>query len=204
MATTTELRSSATISFEEFLKLNLPEGIRAEWVDGRVEFLSPVNIAHESVARWLLRLLSEFTEYHGIGRILMAPFLMRLDVRPSGREPDIIFVATENLERLKDTYLDGPGDLVVEVISRESIGRDRGDKYSEYEQAGIREYWLLDPIRKQAEFYRLGEDGIYRLDPLENGVFRSDVMSGLWLKVDWLWSDPRPKLRTVLEEWGIR
>ncbi|MEJ7756097.1 MAG: Uma2 family endonuclease [Nocardioidaceae bacterium] len=53
------------------------------------------------------------------------------------------------------TYLDGAADLAIEIISPESIGRDRGEKFVEYEAAGIREYWLIDPERRQAEFYRL-------------------------------------------------
>ena len=73
-----------------------------------------------------------------------------------GREPDILFIAREHLDRFRDTYLDGPADLVVEIISRDSRARDRGDKFYEYEQGGVREYWLLDYLRRQAEFYQLG------------------------------------------------
>jgi Uma2 family endonuclease len=90
------------------------------------------------------------------------------------------------------------------VISPESRSRDRGDKYYEYEQAGIREYWLIDPIRKQAEFYRLGSDGIYFAVTIgDDGIFHSDVIADLWLKVDWLWQDPLPTLMSVLKEWGL-
>src|SRR5688572_26193368 len=76
---------------------------------------------------------------------------------------DLFFVTREHLERLKPTLLEGPADLAVEIISAESVGRDRGDKFVEYEQPGISEYWLLDPERQQAEFYELGADGRYRL-----------------------------------------
>jgi Uma2 family endonuclease len=78
----------------------------------------------------------------------------------SGREPDLLFVAQTNLERLKETYLDGPADLVVEIVSPEGVGRDRGVKFYEYAQGGVPEYWLIDPQTEWAEFYRL-EEGHY-------------------------------------------
>ena len=105
---------------------------------------------------------------------------------------------------MKSTYLDGPADLVVEVITPDSRARDRGEKFYEYEQGGVREYWLIDPLRKQAEFYQPGADGIYRLVPVgENSVYCSAVLNGLWLKVDWLWQDPLPPLLSVLKEWRL-
>jgi Uma2 family endonuclease len=93
---------------------------------------------------------------------------------------------------------------VVEIVSPDSRGRDRGDKYYEYEQGGVREYWLIDPLRKQADFYQLGEDGLYRtVSADEAGVYRSRVMEGLWIKVDWLWQEPLPELLSVLKEWKL-
>lgn len=68
----------------------------------------------------------------------------------------------------------------------------------------MREYWVIDPSRKQAEFYVLGEDGIYRLVPPDaNGIYQSRVLEGLKLHVEWLWQEPLPPLVAVLHEWGI-
>ena len=70
--------------------------------------------------------------------------------------------------------------------------------------AGVREYWVIDPSRKQAEFYLLGPDGIYASMPVgEDGIFHSEVLDGFWIKVDWLWQDPLPTLMSVLKEWGL-
>ncbi len=129
---------------------------------------------------------------------------MRLSARPSGREPDLLFVKTENLERLKVKYLDGPADLVVEVISPESRARDRGDKFYEYEQAGVPEYWILDQARRKAEFYVLGADGTYESATVgADGIYHSTAMTGLRLRVAWLWQDPAPDIMLVLREWNI-
>lgn len=62
-----------------------------------------------------------------------------------GREPDLLFLARENLDRLKAPYLEGPADLAVEIVSSESRLRDRGEKLAEYEAGGVREDWILDP-----------------------------------------------------------
>jgi Uma2 family endonuclease len=82
--------------------------------------------------------------------------------------------------------------------------RDRGAKYYEYEQGGVREYWLIDPLREQAEFYHLGENGIYRPAALgEDGLYRSSVLPGFWLDPEWLWRDPPPPALGVLKQLGV-
>ncbi len=196
-------QSPGRMSYEEFLAW-ADEGAHVEWVDGEVVFMSPVSTEHQLLAAFLAALLQFFVEANKLGLVLTAPFQMKLAVRPSGREPDVIFIARERRADLKQAYLDGPADLAIEVISPDSRARDRGDKYYEYEQAGVREYWLLDPIRKQAEFYRLGSDGLYSVVAIgEDAIFCSVVLEGLWLKVDWLWQEPLPPLMFVLKEWGL-
>jgi len=81
---------------------------------------------------------------------------------------------------------------VVEIVSPESAGRDRGEKFYEYEQAGIPEYWLVDPSREEAEFYQLDAQGHYHLIlPDAEGIYRSRVLRDFWLRVTWLWQPPR-------------
>jgi len=63
------------------------------------------------------------------------------------------------------------------------------------------EYWLIDPIRQQAEFYQLGDKGRYQFTALdENGRYHSHILAGLWLQVDWLWLDPLPSIVDVLHQ----
>jgi Uma2 family endonuclease len=125
---------------------------------------------------------------------------MRLE--QSGREPDLLFVAQEHLERLRESFLDGPADLVVEILSPESAGRDRGEKFYEYEEAGISEYWLVDPLRQEVEFYQLDAQGRYRLTlPDTEGIYRSKMLGGFWLPVAWLWKPPR--VLDALRELGL-
>lgn len=121
---------------------------------------SPASERHQDIVRFLTALLSGYVEFANSGKVYPAPFQMK--VGRAGREPDVLFVATDHLDRIKQTYLDGPADLVIEVVSPESRGRDRGERFFEYQTAGIPEYWLLDPETERAEFYQLDEHGAYR------------------------------------------
>ena len=186
------------MSYEEFLAW-ADEDTLAEWVDGEVIMTSPASLRHQSIGRFLSQVLGIYVEQHDLGEVILPPFQMKL--AKSGREPDLLFVAREHLQRLGDTYLSGPADLAVEIISPESVGRDRGDKFYEYEQAGIPEYWLLDPQARRAEFYQLDPAGVYRLiAPDQEGIYRSAVLPGFWLRVDWLWQQPLPNPLRVLGE----
>jgi Uma2 family endonuclease len=201
--TNTRQTTPAKMTYEEFLA-QADEDVPAEWVDGEVILMSPASQKHQRLVSFLTALLQHFVEINQSGVVLLAPFQMKLAARPSGREPDVLFVSSNRLDRLKEMYLDGPADLAVEVSSTESRARDRGDKFYEYEQGGVREYWLVDPIRKQAEFYLLGDDNIYHPATVgADGEFHSVVLKGLRLKVEWLWQEPLPALLTVLKEWGI-
>lgn len=193
--------SSGKISYEEFLQSK--EYVWAEWVDGEVIQLSPASKRHQLLVNFLAALLQHFVEANRLGLIISAPFQMKTGVDLPGREPDILFVASDHLERLQDTHLAGAADVVVEIISPESLTRDRGDKFYEYEKGGVEEYWVIDPIRQLAEFYRL-DNGVYRLAPIDSdGIYRSVRIAGLWLRVEWLWQEPLPSLMSILKEWGL-
>jgi len=191
------------MTYEEFLAW-ADEDTRAEWVDGEVVFMSPTTQVHHEVTRFLSRIFDGYNEATGAGRVFTETFQMKIAPDLPGRSPDVFFVLRERSERVKRTYLDGPADIVVEVVSEDSRRRDPGEKFSEYQEGGVREYWLIDPERRRAVFYLLGEDGLYRpadLDP--SGAFHSTVLPGLWVKVDWLWQEPKPLLLDVLRQWGL-
>ncbi|MCI0660247.1 MAG: Uma2 family endonuclease [Acidobacteria bacterium] len=197
-----ESASQNKVSFEEFLS-QTSDGTWAEWVNGDVIYMT-VSKKHVELVGFLVSILRAFIEAKQIGSVFMEPFLMKINPDSPGRAPDLFFVSKENLPRLQNTYFDGAADLVIEIISPESRSRDRGEKYYEYEQGGVKEYWLIDPLRKQAEFYQLGEDGIYRIENVDSkNQYHSRVLKGLWLKVDWLWQETPPTLLSVFKEWKL-
>ena len=189
---------TARMTYEEFLEW-ADEDTLAEWVDGEVVMASPASLRHQLIINFLLEALGAYNRVHPLGQLIDGPFQMKLAT--SGREPDVIFVAAAHLDRLKPTYLDGPADLVVEVVSPESVGRDRGDKFYEYQSAGIPEYWLIDPQTLRAEFYQLDANAKYALvSPDADGVYHSRVVPGFWLRESWLWQENPPNVEDVLLE----
>ncbi len=192
------------LTYEEFLDW-CDEDTWAEWVDGAVQMVSPASKRHANLATFLLTVLRYYSDAWNLGVVYGAPFQMHLPEPVNrGREPDILFVRAAHVGRIRTTYLDGPADLVVEIISPESIGRDRGEKFVEYEQSGVEEYWLIDPEREQAEFYQLGPDGKYRLAfGGGHGEYRSRVLSDFRMSVEQLWLDPLPKVASVLKALDI-
>ncbi len=191
------------ISYEKFLEWNGGEGW-FEWVDGEVVAMSNPSLRHQQLSRFLTSLLQFWAETKKIGEVIPAPFQIKFDFRPSGRQPDIMFVSNENLQRLDQQYLDGAADLIVEVVSGESLARDTQEKFHEYEKAGVKEYWIIDYNRRTANFYELSGDEKYQLMPLSTeGKFESKVIKGLWINTDWLWQEELPNLMDILKGWEL-
>ena len=190
------------MSYEEFLAW-ADEDVHAEWVNGEVIVHMPPKYTHQNIVAFLTSLLRFFVDFFDLGTICTAPFEMKLAPDGPSREPDILFVAREHLERLTEERLAGPADLVVEVVSADSVRRDLVDKFGEYERYGVREYWLIDsrPGRHGAEFWVRDAQGRFQAaDVDEEGVYRSTVLPGFWLRVDWLWQEELPDpLRTFAE-----
>lgn len=192
------------LSYEEFLREY--DGQYAEYVSS--EIITPMSVTqkHDDLTTFLKAILRFFVEDRNLGRIHGEPYQMKMAFEDGvhGREPDIFFVKSENIDRLDEKFLDGAADLVIEVISPESIVRDTVDKFEEYEAAGVREYWIIDYNRRTANFYGYDENNKYKLlIPDADEKFESRVIEGLWIKTDWLWQEPLPGLKDVLKEWGL-
>jgi Uma2 family endonuclease len=189
------------MSYEEFLAW-ADEDTHAEWVDGEVIIFMP-KPRHQDVVTFVVTLLRLFVQFFHLGRVLTAPVEMKPTPTSNSREPDIIFIAQENLARLTEDRLEGPADVVVEVISGSSVARDRSDKFYEYQEAGVREYWLFDPRpgKERADFWVLDADGKYLPIPPDKGdVYRSTVIPGFWLRTAWLWLEEKPDPQLTFAE----
>lgn len=190
------------LSLAEFLE-QCPEDRRVEWAEGEViEHVPPVT-RHQQIANFLSILLSHFTELTDSGTLLVAPYLMLLSPEGPAREPDVLFIAKEHATRILRDRLDGPADLVVEVVSEDSVRRDRSDKFDEYQQFGVREYWLIDarPGREREDFWILDEAGKYLAGHLTaDGAYHSTVLPGFWLRPHWLHADRLPNALVTFAE----
>lgn len=188
------------ISYEDFLAA-VPHGTRAEWVDGEIVYMTPQTDRHLLISGFLYRASSGYVERKELGGLVaQAGFQVKLG--RSGREPDVFYLAPEHMDRFHRTFVDGPVDLAVEVVSPESRVRDRRDKFGEYAQAGVREYWLIDPDAETVEVFRLAA-GRYEAVPLGAPPrMTSEVIPGLWVDPEWLWAQ-RPDQWAAYREWGL-
>ena len=131
-------------SEEEYLALDTNHLI--EYSHGQLETLPMPTQSHQLLVIALFKLLDNFVRTRQLGTVLLAP--MRVQLWPGKfREPDILFMRTEHDDRRSENRWFG-ADLVMEVVSPDDPHRDRVTKRREYAQAGIPEYWIVEPAQK--------------------------------------------------------
>lgn len=165
-----------------------------EWIEGIVIDGSPAGWQHNRIIHYLYQLIDAYFELRPIGVVDSAPFVMRLEAFPNRRrEPDLLVVLNTNPAARYKSYLDGAADLCIEVVSEESVIRDHGEKFYEYEQGGVGEYWIIDPLRKECRFYIRDEAGRYvRHSEQPIGEYTSRTLPDLRLQIETLWQENLP------------
>jgi Uma2 family endonuclease len=205
MEAVTELQPVAAPSVvmtEEEFETWCDEDIKAEYVDGEVIVHSPVSTRHSDAVLFLAGLMRIIVQQHDLGRVLGPEVQVRL--RPGLRRvPDLLFVAKKRADMIQLTLIEGAPDLIVEIVSPDSVERDWREKYLEYQAAGVGEYWVVDLEYQRMAVYRLDEQSRYQAVPAEEGVYRSQVLSGFWLRAEWLWQEPLPNELDVAREMGL-
>ncbi len=174
------------------------EDLRAEWVDGEIIIMPPANFEHDDLSTWLTTLIRMFIEEHDLG-IMCANVSVRFGALRRRRDPDLFFISKDRQNLMRPTHFDGAPDLAMEIVSPDSQSRDRREKFTEYQKAGVREYWIIDPLSKTVELYRLERK---RFKPVEevNGSLASTVLRKFRIKPEQLWRKPLPKVSTVLRQ----
>lgn len=128
---------------------------------------SPTSF-HQAISLNFSVALHTWAQRTQLGKWRPAPFdviLSNVDVV----QPDLVFVRRENLSRLKDKHLQGPPDIVIEILSPGSIRLDRVRKRVLYAKYGVPEYWIVSPEERTVEILRLQTDGQYAvIDVLES------------------------------------
>jgi len=189
------------LTYEQFLQMK-DEDTHAEWVNGEVIVLMPPKRYHQEVLRFLAYLLEEYLQRNPVGEFLFASFELYLPRSNASREPDLFVVRNENLQHLEADRFTGAPDVVVEVISDDSIHRDSVEKFLEYEREGVREYWLIDPRpgRRAMHMFRLQEGSYVPIQPDENGWLNSSALPSFRLKAVWFTGERLPGARTAAQE----
>jgi Uma2 family endonuclease len=188
----------APYTFEDFCAL-VKDGEKADLINGVIYMASPDNTDANRLSVWLGGLIDLFVEEKELGAIYASRVAFRLGEK-NGPEPDIAFVRTDRLHLVERGFVQGGPDLAIEIVSPESEDRDYVKKRKQYEEAGVPEYWIVDEMENQVTLLRLGKDGKYREVRPRKGVLTSKALPGFWLRVEWLWQNPRPKKISIVRE----
>ena len=186
------------VSPEEYLEHYAHD--RFEWVKGRLIPLSPATDTHDAITLYLAELFHTYLTLRPIGELRREPFVMRIEKTGSFREPDLQLILDGNPGELTATGMIGAADIAVEVVSQESSARDYGDKHAEYEQAGVREYWIIDPLRKECRFHHLNDEDVYETFLFKrDGEYHSPLLPDLVLPVAVFWQPVLPDIIAVVD-----
>ena len=160
--------------------LHTPDDQRYELLDGELIMAPAPNLGHQGIDIRLGSLLHTFAQEKGLGEVFSAPcdvVLSDTDVV----QPDLLFVSTERAHLLLGgANVLGAPDLVVEILSPSTAGRDRTLKRALYAKHGVKEYWLADPEARTVTVLRLGEDAFEVESHLRRGA-DADLADARWL-----------------------
>lgn len=175
-----------TLTYEDYCALP-DDGLRYEVIEGRLFGEPSPWRAHQEAAGNLYMILRAHVREQDLGEVFIAPFDVILD-RRTVVVPDLVFVARARAGIVTERAVDGPPDLIVEIVSPGSVRRDRVAKLNAYAKYGVRRYWVVDPAARTLEAFELGEGG-YCLAAAVGGddVFRSSVFPALVVPLSELW-----------------
>ena len=161
---------------------NISGVFKSEFINGEVIVHSPVIKSHNEVNGNLYKILDTFVVDRDLGFVGIEKLLIQLT--RNDYEPDICFFGKEKAKSFEaGQKFFPPPDLVVEVLSTSTEQRDRGIKFQDYQNHGIESYWLVDPVKKFIEQYRL-EDGSYTLIlKSDTGEIHTRVIPGLVIPI---------------------
>jgi len=147
--------AQGTWSEQEYLALTHDTNWLVEFSDGRIEVLPMPKMSHQLIVQFLNNLLFAFLSSANLGRMLFAPLRVRLR-KGKYREPDIVVMLAGHSQRMREEFWEG-ADLVMEVVSDEAEDRHRDlvTKRNEYAEAGIPEYWIIDPLEQRITVLKL-------------------------------------------------
>lgn len=158
-------RNQGSYTIEDYRAL--PDDVRAELIDGRLFYLEAPSTGHQILITKIVRQVDEFIDdNHGDCIVLPAPLDVQLDCDDKTMlQPDISIICKK--ERINRKGIYGAPDLVMEITSPSTRLRDCSLKMAKYQQAGVREYWIIDLKKRKVVTYFFDEDPIPVLYPFD-------------------------------------
>lgn len=171
---------SPKLTYEDYILLP-DDGRRHEIIEGVHYVTAAPFIRHQRLSLGLSTEFSNFLRANPLGEVLYAP----VDVLLSPHDiyqPDLIFVSRERFYIITEKNIQGAPDLVVEILSEGTRRIDEDLKLRNYDRFGVREYWLVDPLRRAVTIYRRREEGLLQVAELraeDEDVLTTPMLPGL-------------------------
>jgi len=161
---------------------NISEFCKSEFINGELIVHAPVVKEHNEVNGNLYKIIDTYVVDHELGFVGIEKILIRLT--RNDYEPDLCFFKKKKADKFEvgQKFFPAP-DLVIEVISKGTVKRDRGIKYQDYEKHQVEEYWIVDPQKKIVEQYHLKKGKYELILKSKNGEIKSFAIKGLKMPI---------------------
>ena len=158
--------------------LSLPEGVRAELIDGQLYYMSPPTRKHQKILLSLSRIIADYIDQKGgPSEVDIAPFAIFLNADDKNYvEPDISVICDRN--KLDDGGCSGAPDWMIEIVSPGSQRMDYMIKLFKYRTAGVREYWIVDQMKNRITVYN------FEKDDMKEYTFTDSVKAGIYADLE--------------------
>lgn len=159
---------------------NLPEGNRAELIDGQIYYMTPPTRKHQEILSFLhATIYNHITKNKGECKVYPAPFAVFLFADDSKYlEPDISIICDK--DKLNDQGCKGAPDWIIEIVSPSSRPMDYYTKLSLYRSAGVREYWIVDSMKQTILVYDMEHDSAPTIHSFSDNI-KANIYDDLWI-----------------------
>jgi Uma2 family endonuclease len=172
------------ISEEQFWEI-ANEDANFELIDGVLVIHSPASTEHEQIFHYLSQLFSIFIDEPKKGQVLGSRLVMRLSEKWNP-EPDLMVIMPENYSKIETTRINGPADIVVEILSDSTRDLDLNKKIPQYLTSGVKEIWVIDPSEKIISIYNQASRRIYN-NPESDTEIQSEIIKEIKIFEKWIW-----------------
>jgi Uma2 family endonuclease len=188
--------ASEPVTFLGFLELVGPDD-DVELIDGVVVEKMAVQLEHQKLFAWLMRLMGDYVEARDLGIVLGSRTLTEIS-EFRGRLPDLLFVRKDRMEIVQQKAIFGAPDLIVELVSPNDRPSDIISLETDYRTIGVTEIWIIDQQKQRVRILRKHEVG-YDEAWLTAGTLSSETVPGFQVELEWLLQEPRPAVLPTLE-----
>ena len=170
-----------TVTYTEKDYYNLPENVRAELIDGQFYYMSAPSRLHQQILGFLFNQIANYIRTNkGSCEVYPAPFAVKLfNDNQTIVEPDISVICDP--KKLTDRGCSGAPDWIIEIISPSTASNDYIYKLKRYEQAGVKEYWIVDPDKKFIYVYYLEKSRFETTPYTFFDKIKVNIYNDLWI-----------------------